>query len=288
LVNDLWAKYRADRAGRVIAGNMVFSGKAVLPFFGRLKPADITTAICREYIAARRAKGRHDGTIWTELGHLRTMLMWAQKEGFIKSAPAIERPKKPAPKTRHLTREQFEMLLSCAEMPHIRLFLILAIGTAAREQAILGLTWDRVGFETGRIHLIDPEAKTPMKGRAIVPMTASARAALLEAKAGAKTAYVIEWAREPVRKVRRGLNKAAERANKIDPSIGKVSPHLFRHTAAVWMAEAGRKMSEIAQYLGHSDSRITERVYAHYSSDYLQEAAAALDVGGLRSVPRFK
>jgi len=43
------------------------------------------------------------------------------------------------------------------------------------------------------------------------------------------------------------------------------------------MAEAGVPMSEIAQYLGHSSTNVTERVYARFSPDYLRKAAAALD-----------
>jgi integrase len=44
------------------------------------------------------------------------------------------------------------------------------------------------------------------------------------------------------------------------------------------MAEAGVSMPEIAHYLGHSNSRTTERVYARYSPDYLQGAARALSL----------
>jgi integrase len=51
---------------------------------------------------------------------------------------------------------------------------------------------------------------------------------------------------------------------------------VLRHTAAVWMAEAGIPMAEIAQYLGHSDDRITSRVYARYGPDHLRKAAAAI------------
>jgi integrase len=47
---------------------------------------------------------------------------------------------------------------------------------------------------------------------------------------------------------------------------------------AVWMAEAGTPMSEIAQYLGHRTTAITERVYARYSPEYLKGAAKALEV----------
>jgi integrase len=44
------------------------------------------------------------------------------------------------------------------------------------------------------------------------------------------------------------------------------------------MAEAGIGMAEIAQFLGHSDSRTTERVYARFSPDYLRKAAEALEI----------
>jgi len=58
-----------------------------------------------------------------------------------------------------------------------------------------------------------------------------------------------------------------------------VSAHVLRHTAAVWMAEAGVPMDEISQYLGHSNVEITRRVYARYSPDYLRKAASALELG---------
>ncbi len=36
-------------------------------------------------------------------------------------------------------------------------------------------------------------------------------------------------------------------------------------------------MEEIAQYLGHDDSRITRRVYARFSPKHLRKAAESLD-----------
>ena len=43
------------------------------------------------------------------------------------------------------------------------------------------------------------------------------------------------------------------------------------------MAGAERPMSEIAQFIGHSNTTVTERVYARYSPDYLKKTASALD-----------
>jgi hypothetical protein len=42
------------------------------------------------------------------------------------------------------------------------------------------------------------------------------------------------------------------------------------------MAEAGVSMPEIANVLGHSDSRITEAIYARFSPTYLKKAVSAL------------
>lgn len=283
-VADLWAAYRHDREGRVIAGNMEWSGKPILAFFGALKPDEITTDHCRRYTRGRRSwtdtegktHTRHDGTIWTELGHLRIVLVWAEKARLIDHAPSIERPPQPDPDSRHLTRDEVERLLDAAGMPHIRLFIMLAISTAGRNSALLELTWDQVDFVRGVVDLRTP-GSARKKGRGTPAMSDSLRAALLEAQAGARSKHVIEWAGDRVTKVRKGLAAAAERAG-----LKRVTPHLFRHTAAVWMAEGGSSMGEIADFLGHSDDRITQRVYAKFSPTHQRKQAAILNIGGVR------
>ena len=56
----------------------------------------------------------------------------------------------------------------------------------------------------------------------------------------------------------------------------KVHPHMFRHSAAVWMAEDRVPMAEIASFLGHRDLNITVRIYAKYHPEYLRQAARSL------------
>jgi integrase len=279
-VSALWEAYRADRAGRRIAENMEWSGKPILAFFGGQLADSISVARCRDYVADRRKAKKHDGTIWTELGHLRIVLKWAEKLGYGR-APFIERPRKPPPKDRHLTRAEFDRLKDQCKAPHLRLFVELAIATAARKEALLTLTWDRVRFDRGHIELGQPNAIRPQKGRATVPMTDTLRAALSEAHTGARTDYVIEYGGRAVKSVRTGLEAASSAAK-----VGHVTPHMFRHSAAVWMAQEGVEMRKIAQFLGHSDERTTARIYALYSPDYLRDAAAALETGKLRSALR--
>lgn len=279
-VASLWKAYEDDHKGRAVVGTMRHTWKALASMFGPLEPETITVEHCRAHTAARRAAGIQDGTIHTELGHLRMVLLWAKKRRlFTGEVPAIERPPKPRPKEAHLTRRQARALIDAAAMPHVRLFVILALGTGARSAAILGLTWDRVDFESGLIDLRDPEMTMPHKGRALVPMNRTVRVALMEAREGALTRFVVEWAGKPVASVKRGLASAARTAG----IPFKVSPHMLRHSAAVHMAEAGRPMDEIAQYLGHSDVSVTRNVYARFSPEYLRAAASVLEYDDLGS-----
>lgn len=246
--------------------------KALRERFGSRHGEHVTVEDCRAHTAERRAAGISDGTIHTELGHLRTVLKWAQDNKFIALAPAIERPAKPEPKDRHLTREEAQRILASAKTPHLKTAIHLMLGTAARVSAILELTWDRVDFNKKLIYLRDPNDKVKRKGRAIVPINKTLMTALREVRAGSVSNYVVEWASEPVKSLKKSIATAARAAG-----VEDVSAHVFRHTAAVWMVEAGVPMEEVSQYLGHNSVEITRRVYARYSPDHLRKAAAALD-----------
>jgi integrase len=278
-IADLWTAYRDHLGSRPTAKTMSYTGKAILAHFGALRPDQITVQDCRRYVALRTKSGRKAGAIWTELGHLSSCLKWAAKLNLISRAPYIERPQKPAPKDRFLTHAEIDRLLLADCEPHIRLAILLMLATAGRVSAILDLTWDRVDLDAGRIDLrIDTEG--PRKGRAVVPINASLKAALITASEGALSDYVVEWNGSQVRSIRKGFARAVERAD-----LEGVSPHVLRHTAGVHMAAGGIPLQKIAQYLGHSNTGMTERVYARYAPDHLADAAAILDFGNLRKVP---
>lgn len=153
--------------------------------------------------------------------------------------------------------------------------MLLMLTTAARVSALLELTWDWVDLDRRQINLRTPGSAT-RKGRAIVPINNGLFTALSEAQVAGISEYVIEWAGKRVGSIRKGLETAGAAAG-----VSGVSAHVFRHTAAVHMAEAGIPMSEISQFLGHTNTSITERVYARYSPSHLQRAAAVLDFSAL-------
>lgn len=65
--------------------------------------------------------------------------------------------------------------------------------------------------------------------------------------------------------------QACKRA-KIKPAI---SFHVLRHTHGLTLAMRGVPMPVIAQQLGHADTRMTEKHYAHLSGGYVADTIRA-------------
>lgn len=220
---------------------------------------------------ARRRKVVSDGTIHTELGYLRAALRRSAARRGIQILPSITLPPKPRPKDRWLTEKEARRLLEATVMPHMRLYILLALFTAGRPSSILDLTWDRVDFKRQKIKLDNPDRDRTAKGRATVPMADELAGPLEDAKRGAQTAHVIEWGGEPIKSVKRGIVRAAKRAGLKD-----VSPYVLRHTAGVWMAEGGIPMEQIKDYFGHTSVKVTDRIYARFSPEFLRSGARAI------------
>lgn len=265
-VTQVVAAYLADRQHRIAHPKaMALAWRTAEPFFGHYRPDQIDAALCRKFTESRKRAGYSPGTIRKQISILAAALKWKGAGG------KVDLPAGAPPRLRRLSPAELDALANGAASPHVRLFIILAATTAARAGALLDLTWDRVDLQRGSIDLGEGPSRT--KGRALVPINESARKALEEAHSARTTDWVIEYGGEKVGSVKKGFARAAKRAG-----LEGVTPHVLRHTAAVLMAEAGVPMSEIAQYMGHSSSRVTERVYARYSPGYLSRAAKALDV----------
>lgn len=267
-IEDLWPAYVKERklAG-VVSDRFDPTWKALAPHFGHRFGNAITREDCRAYYQARRDQGRSNSTVKTELELLRACL----HHRYADSAPALWIPPASAPRDRYLSREEVETLLSAIDTPHVRLFVILALTTGARMSALLDLTWDRVDFDRGIIDLNPPGRHKTNKRRTVVPMNKRAREALEEAHKGRLSDFVIEHGGKPIASVKKAIRMAAARSGV------QCSPHVFRHTAAVRMAEADVPMTKIAQYLGHTSVKVTEQTYARYSPSYMRDASAALD-----------
>lgn len=279
-IAGVFAAYRKDRAadGKLIAA-FDWSWKALAPTFWKLAPEHVTADVCRSYAALRVSEGVQAGTIWTELTRLRSALNWAAKHRLIPHPPPyVWVPSKPESRKRVLSADEIGRLIDGCAMPHVRLFVILALCTGARTAALLELTWDRVDFDVGTINLrrvepVNPLLKKVHKGRAIVPMNATARAVLSQAHAERISEHVIEWNGGPIKKIRKGFEEACRRAG-----LAGVTPHDLRRTVATMADEAGVDWTRIARLLGHSNVSSGE-AYRHPRPEVLQPVADLIDIG---------
>lgn len=261
-VATLFAAYLADRPNARAAD----AWKRLAPHFGHLTPDHVDRPTCRTYAAAREDQGASTGTIYTELLYLRAALRRNNK-----ATPAVvEMPERPAPRDRHLTREEWIRLRAAARAtPHLYVFLVLALSTGARREAILGLQWHQIDWSRRTVQLGKGSRN---KRRGAKPLSARAMVVLRRAHEAATSDYVVEWAGGRVHSLRTAWASACTTA-RLGPDV---TPHVLRHTAGVWMAEDGVPMSEIAQVLGHTSTKITEEVYARYTPTYLRRATRAL------------
>lgn len=267
-VSELWPRYVADRKRDGVPTDRFKTHELALTehFWHRLGKA-INRDDCRAYYEARRELGYSSSTIRTDLALLRACLNWRYGE----EAPSIWLPPASPPRDRWLTKVEARKIVDAAKSPHIKLFLILGLATGARSNAILDLTWDRVDFVHGTIDYRPPGRIQTNKRRTVVPMNATAQAALEEAHKGALSDHVIEFAGKPVASVKKAIERLAK-------AVGiPVSPHVLRHTCAVWMAQADVPMQKISQYLGHTSITLTASTYARYSPSFMADAGAAAE-----------
>lgn len=270
-VGEIVAAYLADKDKTAIrAKDLHGAWKQAAPTFAHLRPDQITRDLCRAYRDARYKLGRKPATVRKELETVRAALNFFKKGG----EAVFELPPQPKAKERFLSKEEARRLVRAARpFPHVRAFIVLSLTTAARQSALLELTWDRVDFARGRVSLaLGDDMDESRKRRANVPMNRRARL-YLEALYRARTCdHVIEWGGHRVKSVKKGFRAAVDRAG-----LSEVTPHILRHTAASWMAMARVDMLDISKYLGHSDMSVTLKRYAKVHPDFLKGASEALD-----------
>ncbi|HEX7820498.1 MAG TPA: site-specific integrase [Sphingobium sp.] len=237
--------------------------KAARAFWGDVPVASVDEPVCHAYMKWR---GKALNTMRNELSGIRVALKWKYKN----DAPKVMVPGIPPSRVGHLTKPQFKKFLDGCGMPHVKLFAILGVTTGGRKSAILQAKWEQVDWTRRQLNLNGFGRVQNSKKRATVPLNAIAMEALEIAKEGATTDYIVEYRCVPLTDIKRGMDAASARSGI------KAHPHMFRHSAAVWMAESRVPMSEISSFLGHTDINITSQIYARYHPEFLREAAEAL------------
>lgn len=154
----------------------------------------------------------------------------------------------------------------------LRLLVRAALLTGARYGELVGLRVHDVHIATGQIYIADSKSGRPRH----IPLNPEGVALFREAITG-KTGDALAFTRpdgNPWGKNHhvRPLKEACEAA-KIKPSLAF---HELRHTYASHLAQAGVDLLTISKLLGHADTRITAKHYAHLADKTLAAAVTKL------------
>jgi len=278
-IYDLYEKDR-EKAKIVNLARVKEVGRTLNPIWGSLTVDDINKKEVERFIKARRDMGCTDGGIRNDLAYITAALNWAASddEKLIPAAPKIKKPPAGRPRERWLTRDELLLLIDNAVMMHVKLFIILSIITAGRPKHVLELTWARVDLARRIINLDDPNRFKTQKGRARVPINETGFIHLETAAKVRTSDFVIEVDGRSIKSIRNGVKAAVRRAG-----LDGVSQYTLRHTAGVYMAQAGVPMEQIAEFMGHTSIETTRKHYARFHPDYLRGAASALEINFIRS-----
>ena len=223
-----------------------------------------------EYIEGRKVSA---GTINRELGVLQSALRYAFKHGITNFMPTIMKLPSPPPRAQFLSHPEVERLLNASsEFPEVDRFIRIALMTGQRKEAILSLKWDQVDFEANLIDFNDPSMPFAhrRKGRGTVPMSQALRT------------YMESLEEDCLWVIHRGGKRVIDFRSDWDKLMKKtgldITPHILRHTVATHLAQKNVPIPQIARILGHSNSQITERVYAKFSPDFCRQAVEHLTV----------
>jgi integrase len=272
--------------------------------------SDVTGANCRAFAKHRGNAGgsRRD------LEDLRAAINHHAKEGFHRGLVRVVLPEKGLPRERWLTRSEAATLLwACwryretqtvhigkhkgqkivtdkRPLRHIARFILIGLYTGTRAGAIATASPLRVAgksfvdLDSGIFNRLAIGKRASTKRQTPVPLPDRLLAHMRRwVRLGISKNHFVEWAGKPVSSVKTGFGSAVRIAG-LDVTVGNVTPHTLRHTAATWLMQRAAPMWEAAGFLGMSEKTLRD-TYGHHHPDHLRGAADAI---GSRPAPPKK
>jgi integrase len=274
-LRQVWKEYEANHVEKLRSRQAVkILLRYWLDFWGDATVADVRDIPKQEeFRAFLAAKGLSHNSVVRGLEVGRGAINRAWKRGIIRDRPYIEVPamEQGPPMGRPMEVDEIRRLYTHSA-DHIRLFLVLMLGTGGRNEAITTLKWTQIDFQDGLIELNPRGRKQTSKRRPTVKLLPFLREVL--EPMDKSTPYVLMFRGEKVGLVNKGIRAALRRAE-LDRQITAYS---CRHTVARWLRREGVQPWETAMQLGHkvASFSMTER-YAAWSPDYLEKSAVALE-----------
>lgn len=238
---------------------------------GTKKLNEISASDIDIYKQRRLGDGIKMNTIVRDLVVIRHLFNYAySRKKFFGRNPVSESglPQVNDKKERVLTIVEQDLLLKHSS-PELGIILSFALNTCMRRDEVLFLIWDWVDMHEGYINL--PHTHSKSKKSRKVPINKVVRKILLERKLqnhGHEYVFNLSDTKAGARTwLQREFRQACKRAG-----IEGLRFHDLRHTAATRLVEANVPLHAVAELLGHSSIRMTER-YSHPQDSVIKGSA---------------
>ncbi|MFD0869201.1 site-specific tyrosine recombinase XerC [Chlamydia abortus] len=241
-------------------------------------PATVTYLNVRMFLAKLNEQEYAKRSVSRKLSALRTFYTYLLREGLVESSPFsyIRTPKQDKKLPKFLYVEQMEALLGAPDTDtpiglRDRAIMELLYASGIRVSELVRLDLSSIDLDNGIALVYGKGAKeryVPIGEPAVDAIrmyTEQAREALV--KAGDEDALFVNYAggRLTDRSVRRMLDKYITQV----AGVQSISPHMFRHSFATHMLEAGADLRTVQELLGHVNLSTTQ-IYTHVTKDHLQ------------------
>lgn len=204
------------------------------------------------------------------LGYLKAIFRFAVEHGYAKNNPLVKWKKVREPKRdMRLTVEDLGKIMRHAA-PHLRWAIEVEweLGTRPGPSELFRIRWDDVDFAQCIVHVRG--TKTHEANR-VIPILPEFRDRLAATKAAMGGEYVVSYKGEPVKRLNKALQRAAERAG-----IGyPVRMYDIRHLYASVMLANGSDLAAVSKILGHSTIATTQEHYYHVLKGEMGRAIAS-------------
>lgn len=245
----------------------------LVPFFGKKLLPDIAVKDVEEWRKQRRTKRGQAAQATVNVDHniLKHMLKHAMKRDLLTRnvASLVASPKPKNARDRVLEPKEWEQLYNAAP-EWFRPVLLTAYHTGMRLEEILGLTWDRVDVDKGRIFLKGELTKNGEDRE--VPLTPSLRQALqmLRDKDGVTRIKGFVFLKDGKR-----ITHSYRTVQQVclEAKIEKFVFHDLRHCAVTNLADAGVDTETIMKIVGHS----SVEMFLRYRKIKAEKLDAAMD-----------
>ncbi len=242
-------------------------------FLGKTAITDVDYSVLRRFLAQIRSKSLKPRSIARKLSSLRSFFKYLQREKIVSSNPAalLVTPKLDKPLPHFLSEQEAIKMMDAPSEDKVSQLRDKAIfetlySTGIRVSELVGLDIDDVDFISNIIRVMG-------KGRKerLVPIGDKALEAIQRyIDRRSQKDNILFLNKNSTRLSTRGVSNIINKYVTKQAIAQHVTPHMFRHSFATHLLNAGADLRSVQELLGHVNLSTTQ-IYTHLTTDKLKK-----------------